>query len=354
MKKESYRFLEQLLRTSTPSGFEQEGQLLWKERVRDVADEVRVDVHGNVIASLNPSAPVRIMLAGHCDEIGLMATHIHEKGFVHFAAIGGIDPNVLVGAHVRFMNADKTVGVIGKKPIHFLTGEERKKGAEIKELWIDIGARDREEAHKLVPVGTPACIAANVAPLLNGRITSKAWDNKVGVFVAAEALRALAARREALAVGVYAVSTVQEELGSRGAITAGFGARPHAGIAVDVSFATDTPGDDKRVAGDVSLGKGPILHRGASMNAVLNRLLEQTARDNDMPVQWSAEPGVSPTDADAMQVSRGGVATAVISIPARYIHTPVEICSLSDIDAAVHLATRTILAMDADISFIPY
>ncbi len=354
MDQDSYQFLERLLRTSTPSGFESEGQAIWKERLNGVADELRVDVHGNVIASLNAEAPVRVMLAGHCDEIGLMVTHINENGFLHFASIGGVDPNVLIGSQVKFLNSAGVVGVIGKKPVHFLSGEERKKGAEIKELWIDIGAKDRKEAAKHVAVGDPACIAANFMPLLNNRIVSKAWDNKVGVFVVAEVMRELAHRRNDLNVAVFGVSTVQEELGSRGAITAGFGIEPHAGIAIDVSFATDTPGDDKRIAGDVRLGRGPILHRGASMNAILNAMLEETAREKKIPVQWSAEPGISPTDADTMQISRRGVATSVVSAPTRYIHTPVEICSLKDVQNIVLLVTAAVLGMPRDVSFIPF
>ncbi len=354
LEAESAEFLEKMLRTNTPSGHESEGQLLWKNRTKAFSDSISVDVHGNVIAVLNEKAPLRVMLAGHCDEIGFMVTHITPEGFLSFAAIGGVDAKVLPGTQVKFLNKFGKYGVIGKRPIHFEKGEERKTLWEMRDLWIDIGARNRDEAEAFTPVGTAACIAPNYTPLLNQLVTSKAWDNKVGSFIVSEVLKLLSDRREELNVAVYGVSTVQEEIGSRGAVTAGYSIHPHVGIALDVSFATDIPTDDKKIAGDVALGKGPILHRGPNMNLVLTELFKETAQKKDIMIQWAAEPGVSLTDADVLQISRAGVATGLVSIPTRYIHTPVETCSLFDVERAARLTAETILALSPDTDFRPY
>lgn len=354
MIQESYAFLERFMHTHTPSGFESQGQLLWKDYTLRFADKVYSDVHGNMIASLNADAPVRVMLAGHCDEIGFMVTHINDEGFIHFTAIGGVDVSVLPGMQIVFLTKDNIRGVIGKKPIHMTDKDARSKVIEIKDLMIDIGSKNKEETEKYIQVGTPACVLPNFMPLLNDAIASKAWDDKVGSFVVAEALRIVALNKDRLKVGVYAVSTVQEEIGSRGAQTASYAIQPHAGIAVDVGFATDVPGDEKKVYGNVSLGKGPILHRGANCNIPLNAMLEASAKNANINVQWCAEPNASSTDADVLQISRSGVAATLVSIPSRYMHTPVEICSLSDIENAAALIAETLLAMPEQPNFLPY
>ena len=353
MEKTSYEFLEKLMNTHTPSGFESEGQLLWKERTKAFAEKVSSDVHGNMIASINRNAPTRIMLAGHCDEIGFMVTHISDDGFIHFAAIGGIDTSVLAGKPVLFLTKDRIRGVIGKKPIHMQEKEDRKKVVDIKDLIIDIGSKSKKETEKCVTVGTPACILSNFMPLLNDFIASKAWDDKVGAFVVSEVIRVLSAKKQ-LKVAVYGVSTVQEEIGCRGARTSSFGIEPHAGIAIDVGFATDVPGDDKKTFGNVKLGKGPILHRGANINIPLSNFFKEAARKAKVPVQWTAEPGATPTDADVIQINRSGVAAGLVSIPTRYMHTPVEVCSLSDIDHTVKLVAETILSLPKSPNFLPY
>ncbi len=357
MDKKATAFLRKLLQTNTPSGFEVEGQKLWKERTAPFCDSIAVDVHGNVTGIVKPEAPCHIMLAGHCDEIGLMVTDISKDGFVSFAAIGGVDASVLPGSKVLFVSEKsdaKIYGVIGRRAIHLMQNDERKKGFEIRDLWIDIGAKTEREARKLVYVGMPACLVSEWCELLNNCVASKAWDDKVGSFIVSEVLRILSSRRSELLVGVCGVSTVQEEIGSRGAMTASFALNPRAGIAVDVGFATDAPGDDKKISGNVKLGKGPILHRGANFNIPLVKLLEKTAAEHKIPVQWTAEPGASPTDADVMQIARSGMAAALVSIPARYMHTPVEVISLDDIEHAVKLISETILAMPVDPDFIPF
>jgi endoglucanase len=354
MIQESYLFLESFMHTHTPSGFESQGQLLWKEHTRQFADKVYSDVHGNMIACVNADAPTRIMLAGHCDEIGLMVTHISDEGFIHFTAIGGVDASVLPGMQIVFLTPDTIRGVIGKKPIHMTDKDARGKVIEIKDLMIDIGSKGKEETEKYIKIGTPACVLSNFLPLLNDFIASKAWDDKVGSFVVAEALRLVALEKKRLKVGVFAVSTVQEEIGSRGAQTSSYGIRPHAGIAVDVGFATDVPGDEKKVYGNVALGKGPILHRGANCNIPLTGMLETSAKNRNINVQWCAEPNASSTDADVLQITRSGVAATLVSIPSRYMHTPVEMCSLSDIENAAALIADTLLEMPEQPDFLPY
>jgi tetrahedral aminopeptidase len=354
MIQESYAFLERFMHTHTPSGFESEGQLLWKEHTRQYADQVYSDVHGNMIAIVNADAPTRVMLAGHCDEIGFMVTHISDEGFIHFTAIGGVDVSVLPGMQVVFLTSDDIRGVIGKKPIHMTERDARSKVIEIKDLMIDIGSKSREETEKYIQVGTAACILSNFMPMLNDFIASKAWDDKVGAFVVAEALRIAALRRDSLRVGIYAVSTVQEEIGSRGAQTSCYTIQPHAGIAVDVGFATDVPGDEKKIYGNIGLGKGPILHRGANCNIPLNAMLAAAAKKSGLAIQWCAEPNASSTDADVLQITRSGVAATLVSIPSRYMHTPVEICSLSDIENTAGLIAETLLAMPERPDFLPY
>jgi endoglucanase len=354
MEKSSYEFLKKFVGTYTPSGFESEGQLLWKQRTEQFSEKVNSDVHGNMIACINKKAPVRIMIAGHCDEIGFMVTHITDEGFIHFAAIGGVDAAVLPGMHVRFLTKDNICGVIGKKPIHMVDKEDRKKISEIKDLMIDIGSKNKKETEKYLRVGTPACILSNFMPLLNDFVTSKAWDDKVGAFVVSEVMRILNAKKKQLNVAVYGVSTVQEEIGSRGAKTSCYGIDPHAGIAIDVGFATDVPGDDKKVYGNIKLGNGPILHRGANINIPLGTMFEKAAAKAKINVQWTAEPSASATDADVIQINRSGVAAALVSIPTRYMHTPVEMCSISDIEHTVDLIAETILAMPKNPDFLPY
>jgi len=354
MEQASYEFLKKFISTYTPSGFESEGQLLWKQRTIPFAETVYSDVHGNMVAVINKKASTRIMLAGHCDEIGFMATHITEEGFIHFASIGGVDVSVLPGTHVVFLTKDRVCGVIGKKPIHMIDKEDRKKIIEAKDLMIDIGSKSKKETEKYIKVGTPACILSNFLPLLNDFVTSKAWDDKVGAFVVSEVLRTLHKQQKHLKVAVYGVSTVQEEIGSRGAKTSCFGIDPHAGIAIDVGFATDVPGDDKKVFGNVKLGQGPILHRGANINIPLGNMFETTAQKSGIHVQWTAEPGASPTDADVLQINRCGVAAALVSIPTRYMHTPVEMCSVSDIENTANLVAETLLSMPKNPDFLPY
>ncbi len=352
MRKESLDFLKQLMDAASPSGFEQPAQRVFRGYVAEFAEEVRTDVHGNATALLNPGGKLRVMLAGHCDEIGLMVNHIEDSGFIRFAVIGGIDQSLLPGARVLVHSKKGPVlGVIGKKPIHLMKPEERKKVAEVKHLWIDIGVRKKADAEKVVELGDPVTVAAGFEVLRGDLAVSRGFDDKIGTFVVAETVRVLSGKK--LRAAVFGVSTVQEEIGLRGAQTSAFGIDPHVGIAIDVGFASDFPGADKSEIGEVSLGKGPILHRGANINPVLGEHLVKTAKSQKIPYQMQPAPKATGTDANAMQVTRAGVAAAVVSIPNRYMHTPVEVVSLRDVENAAKLLAAAIEKMSEKMDFTP-
>jgi len=352
MQNDSLEFLKNLIDAPSPSGFEQPAQRVYEERTRPFVDEIRKDVHGNVIAVKNPAAPFRVMLAGHCDEIGLMVKHINEQGYLYVAAIGGIDTNLLPGIRVTIHTSrGPLLGVIGRTPIHLMEKEDLNKAPKIHELWVDIGAKNRKDAEKAVACGDPITFNVPLRELKNHLVTAHGFDDKAGVFVVAETMRLLAGAK--MKCGVYGVSTVQEELGLRGATTSAFGIEPHVGIAIDVEFAGDSPGDDKRRVGDVSLGKGPVLIRGANTNRVLGEMLIGTAKRKKIPYQLVGYPRATGTDANAMQISRSGVAAALVGVPNRYMHTAVEIVSLDDMENAAKLLATLISELDPKTDFTP-
>lgn len=360
MTNESFAFLKSIEETPSVSGFEQPVARLVRKRMKPLADQISTDVHGNVLVALNPKGAVRVMLAGHIDQIGLMVRHVTDDGYLYFDAVGGIDKTVLPGLRVTVQNERGSVeGVIGRKPIHLMKPEDRDKGkVEMTDLWIDIGVKNKAEALERVAIADSVTFALGVTRLGEDLITGPGLDDKVGAFVVMEALRLVhertrgkAARK--LGCAVYAVATVQEEIGLRGAQTATFGIDPHVGIAVDVTHATDNPGAEKKLAGDVALGKGPVIRLGANINPVLGKLLLETARRRKIPHQIGDAPRGTGTDANIMQVTRAGVATAVLGLPNRYMHTPVEVCSLSDLESSAELLAETILRIDARTSFVP-
>jgi putative aminopeptidase FrvX len=353
MDNESFEFLRALQETPSPSGFEQPVQRIVRQRMEPVADEIRTDVNGNCIVALNPKGTPRVMLAGHCDQIGLMIQYITDEGYIHFASIGGTDAAILPGACLTVHTKNGPVeGVIGRKPIHLMKPEERDKAKiELTDLWLDIGAKNRADAQKRVAIGDPITFKLGLQRLGADLVASPGLDDKVGTFVVMQALR-LAARRSP-ACAILAVSTVQEELGLRGAHTACFGIEPAVGIAVDVSHATDYPGGEKKVMGDITLGKGPIIEVGANINPVVGDLLFKTAQKHRIPHQRCGAPRATGTDANAIQISRAGVAAGLISVPNRYMHTPVEIVSLRDLDNAAKLLAETCLQITDKMDFIP-
>jgi len=352
MRKEAIGFLKQLINTPSPSGFEQPVQKLIKQELEKFSAEVKVDVMGNVMGVVNKGGKPRIMIAGHCDEIGLMVKYIDENGYIFFTTIGGVDAHLLPGRRVYIWHGEEKIcGVIGRKPIHLLEEEERKRVSKIEDMFIDVGVKNRQEAESLISIGDPITFSEEFLTLRGDKVIGRGFDDRIGAFITVEVLRELS-RRE-LNAEVYGVSTVQEEVGLRGARTSTFSIHPDIGLCIEVGFATDFPGVEKKKVGEVKVGKGPIIARGPNINPVLYQILLSVAEEKGIPVQTSGEPRGTPTDANVIQLSREGVATALISIPLRYMHTPSELISLEDVENTIKLIVETILRITPDISFLP-
>lgn len=352
MEEASLQFLKQLLHTPSPSGFERPIQDVVRTWATPLADQVRTDRHGNVLAVVNPQGQPRVMLAGHCDQIGLMVQHIDDNGFLYAQPIGGWDMQILLGQHLTvWTKSGPVAGVLSRKAPHLLTTEERNKVPQFNDVWIDIGARDRKEAEELVLAGDPVTVALGSRDLRNGLMASPALDDKVGVWTVMETLRLL--RGRTLRAAVYCVSTVQEEIGLRGAATSAYGIHPTLGIAVDVCHATDTPGNDKKKIGDIKLGKGPVLFRGPNVNPHVFERLHSTAGALPVSVQVCGSPRATGTDANAIQLARDGVATGLIGIPNRYMHSPVETVCLEDLDQAARLLAEFCTGVTPEMDWTP-
>jgi endoglucanase len=337
MNQTALSFLRELVAAPSPSGSEWSGQKIVADYMAQYADTVDVDVHGNVLGVLNPDAEYRVMLAGHCDEIGLMVQHIDDKGYIYVSAVGGVNVPLLSGERIVIQARRGPVpGVIGVKPIHLMTPKERESSAaKIHELWVDIGAKTRKDAEKVVELGDVATIDAGWIGMRNGLVACRGFDDRIGAFIVTDVLRVLKNRK--LKVGLYVVSTVQEEVGLRGSRTAAFDVDPNVGIAVDVSFASDYPGVDPKMVSEIKLGKGPILSRGPTYNPEVFERLRKAARDAKIATQMQPGARGANTDAYSIMLTRGGVATGLVSVPTRYLHSPVETISLRDAEQVVKL-----------------
>ena len=354
MQPSSLDFLTSLIAAPSPSGYEQAVADLYRDRVTPIADRVTTDDVGNVIAALNPDAPMRIMLAGHMDEIGFAIHYIADDGLLRFSPIGGHDSTTPIGQRVWVHGTERVPGVVGHKAIHLLDPDELKEKPKMSDLWIDIGAASREEAEAVVQLGDVVTFHQEFQSLLGDRAAARAFDNKAGLFAIAEALRLL--REDGglhPEIGVYAVATVQEEIGSRGAQVAAFGIAPQSGIAVDMGQAIDYPGVSRDRHGQLDIGRGPGIDRGANTNQRVFTLLAEAAREDGIPFQVHVTPGTTPTDAKAMQVNRSGMATALLSVPLRYMHTPSEVISLADLEATARLMAAYCRRVRPDTDFTP-
>lgn len=328
--------LERLLSAPSPSGYEAPGAAVWREAAAFAG--VETDGIGSTIATIGePDARPLLAVVGHIDEIGLVVTHVDERGFIYFAPIGGWDAQVLVGQRVRVSTRDGSVpGVAGRKPIHLMTDEQRKKPAELREMHIDIGAGDRDRALELVRIGDPVVIAAAPVLLDGSRLVSRSMDNRLGAYVALEALRRCH-ERGGLAGRMAAIASVQEEIGMNGAATSAFAAEPDLAIAVDVTHATDAPGVEEKELGSHPLGSGPAIGRGSTLSPKLFELLCEAAERLGIDYTIEASGRRTATDADAIQVSKTGIPTGLVSIPLRYMHSPVEMVDLEDLEAVTEL-----------------
>lgn len=352
MRKKSLDFLKSILASPSPSGFEQPVQRLWRDYAQKFA-QVHTDSHGNTFGVVNPKGSPRIMFTGHCDEIGFMIRYIDEKGFLYFGPIGGFDETIIPGRRVTIHTSNGPIpGVIGKTPIHLIKSGDRKKGAEIKDLWIDIGAEDKKESESLVSIGDPATYMYDFMEMRKDIAVARGFDNRIGSFIVAEVLRELSTSKT-LKASVHSVSTVQEEIGLRGARTSAFGIDPEVGIATDVTFATDQPGVEEKQVGDIKLGGGPVIARGPNINPRIFDLLVKTAKKLKIPYQVEGISRATGTDANAIQITRAGVATGLVSVPSRYMHTPVETLALKDVEKAIKLIAAFAEEIKPDMKFIP-
>jgi endoglucanase len=354
MRADSLDFLKLIVNTPSPSGYEERAAEVYRQYTSAFADQVTTDVHGNVAAVLNPDASMKVMFAGHMDEIGFIIHYISDDGLLYFSGIGGHDSTVPVGQRVWVHGKERIAGVIGRKAIHLLDDDERKKKPELKDLWIDIGASNRGQAETIVSLGDVATFQYEFQHLLGDRAAARGFDNKVGSFITAEALRLLKEDGGLdSGVGVYAVATVQEEIGLRGARTSSFSINPQSGLAVDVNHAVDYPGVSKARYGALDIGKGPSVMRGANSNPVVFRMTLDAAKAEDIPYQVDVAAGGTGTDGNAMQLNRGGMAVGIVGVPLRYMHTPCEVLSLTDVENCVRLMAAYCRLVKPDTDFTP-
>lgn len=345
---ERQSLLEELLDCFSPSGFEENIQkIIWRE-MSSVAD-VSIDSMGNVAGIRNPGGSKKVILAAHCDEVGLVVQYISEDGFLYVRRIGGLNPRVALGQRVMVLSKNARIpGIVGcLSPVN----DEEKKPDEISQLWVDIGAKDKEEVEGYICVGDPIVPIQSVHFTGENRVLARSLDDKVGCFIIMEALRRIS--RWDSGIAVIALSSVQEEIGSRGVGVATFRLKPDIGIVVDVISATDHPGADKKLEGDVVLGKGPVLRRGPNTNPILLEELIAVAKRSCLPFQLFADAEGTRTDAASMQMNREGVITGLVNIPLRYMHSPGEIVALKDIETAIQLLATWIESLEFTTSYTP-
>ncbi|CAN5478092.1 M42 family metallopeptidase [soil metagenome] len=343
--------LTKLLAAPGPSGYEGAPAGIWREAARGFA-QVNSDTLGSSVARVVGTAGGPLLaVVGHIDEIGVIVTHVDDEGFLRFTGVGGWDAQILVGQRVALATRDGTIpGVIGKKPIHLLEDEERKKVAEIKDLHIDVGAKDGDEARRMVRIGDVAVIAGDAVELPNGRLASRSLDNRLGAYVALTAAR-LVSEAGGAPGDVAAVAAVQEEITFGGSRTSAYALEPGVAIVVDVTHATDAPGIDPKETGKHELGSGPVIGRGSTINPRVFELLHEAAEAEEISFTIEASARVTGTDADAIHISRQGVPTGVVSIPLRYMHSPVELVALEDVEACARLVAAFARRLDPDTTF---
>ena len=340
MNTEQKNFLIELINTPAPSGFEEPVQELWKKEVSKFCSSIKKDVHGNLVAVLNPGKEKSLMVAGHADEIGLIVNYINNEGFIFVRPIGGVDPTILGSHRARILTKKGVVhAAIGRTSLHLLTAKERDKKHELHELWLDIGAKNKKDALKYISIGDPVVFGADYQELQNNTAMARCWDNRIGVYIAAEVLRKLVKVKN-LNKTIYIVSSVQEETGVWGAGNAAYEYKPTAAIAVDVFPCSDQPEITKERFGESKVGYGPIITRGVRTNNKMADEIINTAKRKKISYQIDVDYGSTGTDADPISQSRGGIPIAVVSVATRYLHSSVETLSLKDVDLTIDLLTE--------------
>lgn len=347
-------FLEELLITPSPVGYEFHGQKVWINHVRSYSDRVETDAYGSAVAQLETSPDVMtVMLEAHCDEIGMVVQHISDEGFVYLNRLGGSDSTIARArrVHIHTRNG-RVTGVTGNTAIHLQNNKNGgAKAPAWKEIYVDIGASSREEALSMVRIGDAVTYVDDLDILNDEIITARALDNRIGGFVIAQVMKRLHEARKELKVNVMALNAVQEEVGGYGARMMAYRLMPDAALVTDVTHATDTPGIDHREFGKVKLGEGPSVQHGGANHIRLVELIEKTASEKEIPIQHEATSIRTGTDTDSIFYQRTGIPSALISLPLRYMHSPVETASIRDIENLIELMTETVLAMEPDQSF---
>ncbi len=346
MRDESFQFLRTLVNTPSPVGHETRGQRVWLDYAKPFADETFSDAYGNVVAVLNKGGSPRLMLAGHADEIAMSVNYITEEGFIYVRKMGGIDPAITKAQRVIIHTRTGPVkGVVGNVAPHLTKTEEDRKPPKIHEIFIDIGATGKKDALKLVRVGDPITLNDEFELLRNDLAVARAFDNRIGTFAVAETLRLLAGQRGKLRAEILAVSNVMEETGLFGARQIAYALKPDAALVVDVTHATDYPTVSKEQHGDVKIGSGPTLTHGGCNHPEMVARLEKIAERQKIKLQHEAISATSGTDTDVIFWTRGGIPSALISLPNRYMHSPVELVSLNDLEKIPELMAAFALSL---------
>lgn len=352
MNKSSKKFLTTMMHTPSPSGYEKKIRKVWMDEMKKNSDTVRADVQGSAIAEVNPDKSPRIMLAGHMDELGFQVNFINDKGFIYFNRLGGFDIGIIPGRKVRIHTKNGDIlGITGKKAIHLFEKKDREKIPKPHELYIDIGAKSKKEVEKLIDIGDPITYDLNFEELRNDLYTARAFDDKIGAFIVAEVMKNVYKKKDKFKASLSSVATCQEEVGLRGAKTSAFGIDPDIGIAIDVTHGTDTPDVDAKRIGNVKLGQGPTISRGPNINHKVFDILADVSTKSKNKFQIDATARPTGTDANVIQMTRSGVATGLIGIPCRYMHTYTEVVSLKDVEVAIDMLTEFCLSIDNSIKF---
>jgi len=350
-----FDFLKRLIETPSPSGYEGDIRSELRRELEPLADRVEIDMLGNLMVWKNASradAP-RLMLTAHCDEIGLLVKQIDDQGFLRFAPLGGVDPHLMPGQRVEILGrSGRVAGVVGRKPIHLLEAKDKDRVVPFTEQFIDIGAVDGAAAKELVMVGDPAVVATGLTRLQGERVAGRAFDDRVGVFAVARAFQFLATA-EPFDCELVALFTVQEELGLRGAGPGTFAIEPDIALALEIGHASDTPANQPHIVGEMNLGDGPAVSRGPNINPALFDLIRKVAKQEEIPLQIIGEQRATSTDANIVQLSRNGVATGLLRVPTRYVHSPSEVIDLSDLDRLIVLLCQLAKQVRSRDQFLP-
>jgi endoglucanase len=346
MRDQSLKFLEKLINTPSPVGYENRGQRVWLDYVKQFADATETDAYGNAVAWFNKGGSPRIMLAGHADEIAMSVNYISDDGYIYVRRMGGIDPAITKAQRVVIHTRQGAVnGVVGNVAPHLMKFEGEQKAPKIHDLFIDIGVSSRKDAEKLVRIGDPITLADQFELLRNDLAIARAFDNRIGTFSVAETVRLLRESKKTCHAEVCAVSNLMEEIGLFGARQIAYALKPDVAICVDVTHATDYPTVSKAQHGDIHLGKGPTITHGGSCHREVVARLEKVARTAGIALQHETMSSTSGTDTDAIFWTRGGIPSALISLPDRYMHSPVEVVNLRDLEKIPQLMSAFTLSL---------